>query len=179
MSAKPAKTAKKSKSKAKKKLATARKKSAPAKKKTARKTAGKKKTARKAASKKTARKKTTKKAPKRTTPVAVVTTEIVFSYAEIDFLRKITGRDLDQTAPKERRARLSLRDKLLDINFNVPTASGGLIVLDLDRNEVGFLRRITKEGYSFITAEERRARLILREKILIGVEKITGRPLNR
>lgn len=103
------------------------------------------------------------------------TTEIVFSYAEIDFLRKITGRDMDQSAPKERRARLSLRDKLLEINFNVPSiGSGGLIVLDLDRHEVGFLQRITKEGYSFITAEERRARLILREKILIAFEKITG-----
>ncbi len=103
-------------------------------------------------------------------------TEIVFSYAEIDFLRKITGRDVDASSPKGRRARLSLRDKLLDINFGVPTeGGGGLIVLELLRPEVDFLQRITKEVYSFITAEERRARLILREKILIAVEKVTGK----
>ena len=39
------------------------------------------------------------------------------------------------------------------------------------------LQRITKEVYSFITAEERRARLILREKILIAVEKVTGKKI--
>jgi hypothetical protein len=103
-------------------------------------------------------------------------TEIVFSYAEIDFLRKITGKDFDGTTPKERKARLSLRDKLLEINFGSPSAgAGGLIVLVLGRGEVDLLQRITKEVYSFITAEERRARLILREKILIAVEKVTGK----
>lgn len=48
-------------------------------------------------------------------------------------------------------------------------------MLGLARGEVDFLQRITKEVYSFITAEERRARLILREKILIAVEKLTGK----
>ncbi len=105
-------------------------------------------------------------------------TEIVFAYAEIDFLRKITGKDIEAASPKERRARLALRDKLLEINFGVPTAGGGgLIVLELMRPEVDFLQRITKEVYSFITAEERRARLILREKILIAVEKVTGKKI--
>lgn len=104
------------------------------------------------------------------------TTEIVFSYGEIDFLRKITKKDFEGTTPKERKARLSLRDKLLEINFSIPAAgAGGLIVLELGRGEVDFLQRITKEVYSFITAEERRARLILREKILIAVEKVTGK----
>jgi len=104
------------------------------------------------------------------------TTEIVFSYGEIDFLRKITKKDAEATTPKERKARLSLRDKLLEINFSVPaTGVGGLIVLELVRGEVDFLQRITKEVYSFITAEERRARLILREKILIAAEKVTGK----
>ena len=104
--------------------------------------------------------------------------EIVFSYAEIDFLRKITGKDADASSPQARRARLSLRDKLLEINFGVPTAGGGgLIVLELLRPEVDFLQRITKEVYSFISAEERRARLILREKILIAVEKVTGKKI--
>lgn len=103
------------------------------------------------------------------------TTEIVFSYAEIDFLRKITKKDFDGATPRERQARLALRDKLLDINFTLPTsAGGGLIVLELKRPEVDFLQKVTKEVYSFITAEERRARLILREKILIAVEKVTG-----
>jgi len=104
------------------------------------------------------------------------TTEIVFSYGEIDFLRKITKKDSEGTTPKERKARLSLRDKLLEINFSLPAAGvGGLIVLELVRGEVDLLQRITKEVYSFITAEERRARLILREKILIAVEKVTGK----
>ncbi len=103
-------------------------------------------------------------------------TEIVFSFGEIDFLRKITKKDFENTTPKERKARLSLRDKLLEINFSVPAAgAGGLIVVELGRGEVDFLQRTTKEVYSFITAEERRARLILREKILIAVEKVTGK----
>ena len=67
---------------------------------------------------------------------------------------------------------------MLDINFDVPTAGGGgLIVLELLRPEVDLLQRITKEVYSFITAEERRARLILREKILIAVERVTGKKI--
>lgn len=114
----------------------------------------------------------------RTPPRAETATEIVFSYGEIDFLRKITGKDSEGATPKERKSRLSLRDKLLEINFNVPAAgAGGLIVLELARGEVDFLQRITKEVYSFITAEERRARLILREKILIAVEKLTGKKI--
>lgn len=137
----------------------------------------KKKTKKTTKKKKAPAKKTAKKA-KSTKKAREQTTEIVFSYAEIDFLRKITGKDVEASAPKERRARLSLRDKLLDINFGVPTAGGGgLIVLELLRPEVDFLQRITKEVYSFITAEERRARLILREKILIAVEKVTGKKI--
>ncbi len=97
---------------------------------------------------------------------------------EIDFLRKITKKDFDASTPKERRVRLSLRDKLLDINFGAPaTGGGGLIVLELMLPEVDFLQHITKEVYSFVTAEERRARLILREKILIAVEKVTGKKI--
>ena len=118
------------------------------------------------------------KKTRKTSAARESSTEIVFSYAEIDFLRKITGKDIDASSPKERRARLSLRDKLLDINFSVPMpGGGGLIVLELVRPEVDFLQKITKEVYSFITAEERRARLILREKILIAVEKVTGKKI--
>jgi hypothetical protein len=122
------------------------------------------------------KKKTTKKKPRVTRTGAHKVTEIVFSYAEIDFLRKITKKDFDPATTRDREARLSLRDKLLDLNFSQKAMEGGgLIVLDLTRPEVAFLQRITKEVYSFITAEERRARLILREKILIAVEKLTGR----
>lgn len=67
-------------------------------------------------------------------------TEIVFSHGEIDFLRKITGKDADGSTPKNRRARLSLRD----INFGAPEAGSGLIVLALMRPAVEFLQRTTK-----------------------------------
>lgn len=128
--------------------------------------------------KKTVKKKKKKAAPPARKPGREKSTEIVFSYAEIDFLRKITKRDFESTSTKDRQARLSLRDKLLDINFSLPTpGGGGLIVLEMMRPEVDFLQRITKEVYSFITAEERRARLILREKILIAVEKVTGQKI--
>ena len=150
-----------------------------AKKKTKKKTAKKKAPAKKSArpSRLSKASKPSKKAKSAKKP-REQKTEIVFSYAEIDFLRKITSKDVDASSPKERRARLALRDKLLDINFGVPTAGGGgLIVLQLMRPEVDFLQRITKEVYSFITAEERRARLILREKILIAVEKVTGKKI--
>ena len=106
--------------------------------------------------------------------------EIVFSYGEVDFLRKITKREFEPFPPKERAARLSLRDKLLDIDFSRPTAGGGgLIVLKVDQPEVALLQHVTKEVYSFITGEERRARLILREKILIGAERVGSGKGNR
>ena len=101
------------------------------------------------------------------------TVEIVFSYGEVDFLRKITKKEFELFPAKERAARLSLRDKLLDIDFSRPTAGGGgLIVLNVDEPEVSLLQHVTKEVYSFITGEERRARLILREKILIAAERV-------
>ncbi len=108
------------------------------------------------------------------------TVEIVFSYGEVDFLRKITKREFEPFPPKERTARLSLRDKLLDIDFSRPTAGGGgLIVLKVDQPEVALLQHVTKEVYSFITCEERRARLILREKILIAAERVGSGKGNR
>lgn len=106
--------------------------------------------------------------------------EIVFSYGEVDFLRKITKKEFEPFPPGERAARLSLRDKLLDIDFSRPTAGGGgLIVLQVDQPEVSLLQHATKEVYSFITSEERRARLILREKILIAAERIGTGKRNR
>lgn len=108
------------------------------------------------------------------------TVEIVFSYGEVDFLRKITKREFEPFPAKERAARLSLRDKLLDIDFSRPTAGGGgLIVLKVDQPEVALLQHVTKEVYSFITGEERRARLILREKILIAAERVGSGRTNR
>jgi hypothetical protein len=93
---------------------------------------------------------------------------------------KITKREFEPFPPGERAARLSLRDKLLDIDFSRPTAGGGgLIVLKVDQPEVALLQHVTKEVYSFITGEERRARLILREKILIAAERIGTGKKNR
>lgn len=159
----------------KKRKAASKKTASPAKKAKAKKA----RSSRSATARSKKSKSTKKKAPRAKRPTSSgreETTDIVFSYAEIDFLRKITGKDVEGTSPRDRRARLSLRDKLLDINFGVPTSGGGgLIVLELMRPEIQFLQRITKEVYSFITAEERRARLILREKILIAVEKATGK----
>lgn len=122
------------------------------------------------------KKKATRKASRKNKPAAqpssTKSVEIVFSYGEVDFLRKITKREFEPSSAKERAARLSLRDKLLDIDFSRPTAGGGgLIVLAVDQPEVSLLQHVTKEVYSFITGEERRARLILREKILIAAEK--------
>ena len=119
----------------------------------------------------TTRKKANKS--KKAEPRSSKTVEIVFSYGEVDFLRKITKKEFEPFPPGERAARLSLRDKLLDIDFSRPTAGGGgLIVLTVDHPEVSLLQHVTKEVYSFITGEERRARLILREKILIAAERI-------
>lgn len=106
------------------------------------------------------------------------TVEIVFSFDEVDFLRKVTGKQFKAAPSTDRSARLSLRDKLLDIGLERNTSmSGGLIVLPLTRAELAMLQRITKEVYSFITAEERRARLILREKILIAAEQVMGKKI--
>jgi hypothetical protein len=129
---------------------------------------------------KTTRKKATR-SKKQTESRNAKTVEIVFSYGEVDFLRKITKREFEPFPPKEHAARLSLRDKLLDIDFSRPTAGGGgLIVLKVDQPEVSLLQHVTKEVYSFITGEERRARLILREKILIAAERVgTGKKTRR
>ncbi len=122
---------------------------------------------------KKATRKRASKSKKQTEARSSKTVEIVFSYGEVDFLRKITKREFEPFPPKERAARLSLRDKLLDIDFSRPTAGGGgLIVLTVDQPEVALLQHVTKEVYSFITGEERRARLILREKILIAAERV-------
>lgn len=105
-------------------------------------------------------------------------TEIVFSHDEIDFLRKITGKQFKAAPSTDRAARLSLRDKLLDISLErSATGSGSLIVVELTRPELNLLQRLTKEVYSFITPEERRARLILREKIVIAAEKVLGKKI--
>jgi len=132
-------------------------------------------------SKKATRSKPSKKSKSPTQAQSAGTVEIVFSYGEVDFLRKITKREFEPSSPKERAARLSLRDKLLDIDFSRPSAGGGgLIVLEVDQPEVTLLQHVTKEVYSFITGEERRARLILREKILIAAEKAgSGRKTRR
>ncbi len=105
-------------------------------------------------------------------------TEIVFSHDEIDFLRKITGKQFKAAPSTDRAARLSLRDKLLDLSLErSATGSGSLIVVELTRPELNLLQRLTKEVYSFITPEERRARLILREKIVIAAEKVLGKKI--
>jgi len=132
-------------------------------------------------SEKATRSKPSKKSKSPTQAPRAGTVEIVFSYGEVDFLRKITKREFEPSSPKERAARLSLRDKLLDIDFSRPSAGGGgLIVLEVDQPEVTLLQHVTKEVYSFITGEERRARLILREKILIAAEKAgSGRKTRR
>ncbi len=122
--------------------------------------------------KKATRSKASRKSKPAAPPNRAKSVEIVFSYGEVDFLRKITKREFEPASAKERAARLSLRDKLLDIDFSRPTAGGGgLIVLEVEQPEVALLQHVTKEVYSFITGEERRARLILREKILIAAEK--------
>ena len=122
--------------------------------------------------KKATRSKASRKSKPAAPPNRAKSAEIVFSYGEVDFLRKITKREFEPASAKERAARLSLRDKLLDIDFSRPTAGGGgLIVIEVDQPEVALLQHVTKEVYSFITGEERRARLILREKILIAAEK--------
>ena len=129
---------------------------------------------------KNATRKKASKSKKQTEARDSKTVEIVFSYGEVDFLRKITKREFEPFPPSERAARLSLRDKLLDIDFSRPTAGGGgLIVLQVDQPEVALLQHVTKEVYSFITGEERRARLILREKILIAAERIGTGKRNR
>jgi hypothetical protein len=129
---------------------------------------------------KTTTRKKANRPKKQTEALDSKTVEIVFSYGEVDFLRKITKREFEPFPPSERAARLSLRDKLLDIDFSRPTAGGGgLIVLTVDQPEVALLQHVTKEVYSFITGEERRARLILREKILIAAERIGTGKRNR
>ena len=129
---------------------------------------------------KNATRKKASKSKKQTEARDSKTVEIVFSYGEVDFLRKITKKEFEPFPPGERAARLSLRDKLLDIDFSRPTAGGGgLIVLQVDQPEVALLQHVTKEVYSFITGEERRARLILREKILIAAERIGTGKRNR
>jgi len=71
----------------------------------------------------------------------------VLSRAELDFLRALSGKDFqgsDQSATGSEEAP---------------------VLVSLTSDEAEWLNRVTRQGYSFITPEERRARLILKEKL--------------
>ena len=47
-----------------------------------------------------------------------------------------------------------------------------LVPLSLRVGEITFLRKVTRQGYHFITDDEREARLALRDKLLRSVEPV-------
>lgn len=85
------------------------------------------------------------------------TTDIVLSQAEVEFLRALSGKDLQTPAGSVS----TLRKKLSAEN----EANGSPVLVSLSPDEAEWLNTITREGYSFITPGERRARLVLREKL--------------
>ncbi|HVS64767.1 MAG TPA: hypothetical protein VMT85_14825 [Thermoanaerobaculia bacterium] len=91
---------------------------------------------------------------------------IVLSGAEVAFLNKVTNgypRDLDYS-PHVREA---LHDRLAALLAEA-TSEGERHVFSVSRTEIDQLHRITKGAYSFITEGERRARLVLREKMHVA-----------
>jgi hypothetical protein len=91
---------------------------------------------------------------------------IVLSGAEVAFLSKITNgypRDLD-LSPQVREA---LHERL--VTLQAETAhENDRYAFPVSGPEVEQLHRITKGVYSFITEGERRARLVLREKMYVA-----------
>jgi len=102
---------------------------------------------------------------------------ILLSTEEYEFLRALTLK-------RSRRARdRALQLPILDAEACLASSTPGqrIMVVPVTPSDAEWLNRITREQYGFITAAERRARLVLREKLsrALQVAESRGYPATR
>ena len=90
---------------------------------------------------------------------------------ELVFLQKVTRQEYHFITDDEQQARLRLRDKLVESNYD---QTHGRIVLNLTRDELLFLIKVARENYSFIVRAEKEARLALAAKLHKTAESVFG-----
>lgn len=97
---------------------------------------------------------------------------IVLSTDEVGFLLKVTGPMAEHVDEAHVAARSSLRAKLEALGIG-DSPDDDRFPVEVSREEVALLHSLTKQAYSFITQEERRARLVLREKMVVSSENLS------
>jgi hypothetical protein len=90
---------------------------------------------------------------------------------ELVFLQKVTRQEYHFITDDEQQARLRLRDKLVEANYD---QTHNRIVLTLNRDELLFLIKVARENYSFIVRAEKEARLALAAKLHKTAESVFG-----
>lgn len=90
---------------------------------------------------------------------------------ELVFLQKVTRQEYHFITDEEQQARLRLRDKLVEGDFD---QNANRIVLNLTRDELLFLIKVARENYSFIVRSEKEARLALAAKLHKTAEAVFG-----
>ena len=96
---------------------------------------------------------------------------IVLSTDEVGFLLKVTGPMAQEVEPQAAAAHESLRKKLEKL-LPGETPDSDRFPVEISKAELAHLHELTKQAYSFITQQERRARLVLREKMLVSTENL-------
>ncbi|MEM6702219.1 MAG: hypothetical protein AAF690_05910 [Acidobacteriota bacterium] len=97
---------------------------------------------------------------------------IVLSTDEVGFLMKVTGPMAEDVDADHVAARSSLRRKLESLSVG-DAPDDDRFPVEVSRAELALLHSLTKQAYSFITQEERRARLVLREKMVVSSENLS------
>jgi hypothetical protein len=98
------------------------------------------------------------------------TSIIVLSPAEVAFLTKVTNgmRAAEEISPELKSV---LHDRLVALRTPDDNELDRL-VFTVSGPEIEQLHRITKAAYSFVTEGERRARLVLREKMAVASDEL-------
>ena len=96
---------------------------------------------------------------------------IVLSTDEVGFLLKVTGPMAQDVAEEFHDAHVSLRGKLEKL-LPGDTPDSDRFPVEVSKQELALLHELTKQAYSFITQGERRARLVLREKMVVSTENL-------
>lgn len=98
---------------------------------------------------------------------------IFLSPDEVFFLRKV-AESKEPPATQYQPALSSLREKLSNIELE-GRGTADRILVEVSLPELEYLQQLTKDVYCFITEEERRARLVLREKMLVVGQRMASR----
>lgn len=92
---------------------------------------------------------------------------IVLSGAEVEFLRKVTNGGTPRVHGRHSAVHRALHRKLRELSEGA-SSDTDRFVFPITAAELEHLQAVTKAAYSFITTEERRARLVLREKMWVS-----------